>query len=88
MSKKEKLINGYPYELHDGESIWRPIPWAVICMTKWADQFIGVDTATIESASPYVCQCGFIAFNVFASGDYETTAQCIQCKRKSVVHSG
>lgn len=36
----------------------------------------------------YKCLCGSEEFNVFHSDEYETSARCIQCNRKQVVHSG
>ena len=34
------------------------------------------------------CKCGSISFEIFRTGDYETSARCQSCKFWYIVHSG
>ena len=36
----------------------------------------------------YRCLCGSELFNVFSSGDYETSARCKSCGIEDIIHQG
>lgn len=67
-----QVINGIPYE----RNMWDDGTGSI-----WRPVGSRVD-------APLVCSCGSTEFHIIYTDNYETTAECVKCKTRDVVHSG